>query len=286
MNNRSSHPSWPRLVALLPVLAAATAMALSSCASLSGNISGNFACRAAEGSCAPTATIDDRALALITGSDNRIGGVRTAGRTPPGLPDPGVGVAVTARGPGRVLRIVFPAHVDDQGRIHEINAVRAAVEGEPWPASPVALVATLQEAPTTAGVVAPGEPVVFDQAAERLADTVMTSGHDLPSQIAVAAARNRGADPVALIRSEVDRRLTEKGQRRSTSRVDANPKPVARSSPLLPRDQVTRDRLPTRVPPAVKERSGSEAALSSETLLKQNAVAAVVPAIPTHAGEP
>lgn len=43
--------------------------ALAGCTTLGGNIKGDFACRAPDGICAPSATIDDQALALISGED-------------------------------------------------------------------------------------------------------------------------------------------------------------------------------------------------------------------------
>ena len=43
-----------------------SAVALSVCATFGGTIRGDFSCAAPDGICAPSSTIDDRALALIS----------------------------------------------------------------------------------------------------------------------------------------------------------------------------------------------------------------------------
>ncbi|MET0521792.1 MAG: conjugal transfer protein [Jiangellaceae bacterium] len=124
-------------------------LVLAGCTTLGGNIKGSFACSAPDGICAPSALIDDRALAMISGTaevvpagpytpaKDAIGGVRVAG---------GAGVARTNQ---KVLKIVFPAHVDRQGRYHETAAIRAVVDNGAWLAEAKAAdptpVAALQE---------------------------------------------------------------------------------------------------------------------------------------------
>lgn len=76
------------------------------CASLGGNVKGNFACRAPEGSCAPTSTID----AGATGIDRAE--VQDAHR-----PVPTTGEAV------RRLQIVLAGYRDEAGRDHEARVV-------------------------------------------------------------------------------------------------------------------------------------------------------------------
>ncbi|MEL0254290.1 MAG: conjugal transfer protein, partial [Novosphingobium sp.] len=39
--------------------------ALSGCTTFGGNVKGNFSCSAPDGICAPSSSIDDRALAMI-----------------------------------------------------------------------------------------------------------------------------------------------------------------------------------------------------------------------------
>src|SRR3546814_4565944 len=63
MRNAALHSPWRRLGA--PLLLS-TALALGGCAALGGNVRGDFSCAAPDGVCAPSATIDDRALAMIT----------------------------------------------------------------------------------------------------------------------------------------------------------------------------------------------------------------------------
>lgn len=109
---------------------------LASCTTFGTNIKGSFACGAAEGgACAPASVIDDRALAEITGeSDFRPAGPYQA------QPRTMMPQQITYRGPGqapavtpaKVLRIVFPAHVDGAGRYHETSIVQAVVDNGQW----------------------------------------------------------------------------------------------------------------------------------------------------------
>jgi conjugal transfer pilus assembly protein TraV len=85
------------------------------CSTLGGNVSGDFACRAPEGSCAPTSLID----ATATGID-------TQANVAP------VPVASPASRDGRSLRIVLAAYRDEAGRAHEARVVHVTL---PEPAS-------------------------------------------------------------------------------------------------------------------------------------------------------
>lgn len=80
------------------------------CSTLGGNVSGDFACRAPEGSCAPTTLID----AAATGID----------------PQPSTAPVSTASpqsGNGQSLRIVLAAHRDEAGRTHEARVVHVTL---------------------------------------------------------------------------------------------------------------------------------------------------------------
>lgn len=131
---RAPSHRWRELHRMSAVVAMSAAAALSGCAAFGGNIKGDFACRAPDGICAPTSKIDDQALAMISG-----GNPETA---PAGGIDPGdapdrrlipVGVsAAPARTSEKVLRIVFPAHVDRAGRFREASAIHAVVERGSW----------------------------------------------------------------------------------------------------------------------------------------------------------
>lgn len=85
------------------------------CSTLGGNVSGDFACRAPEGSCAPTKLID----AAATGIDAQ----------PSTAP---VSAASTAGGNGQSLRIVLAPWRDEAGRTHEARVVHVTL---PEPAS-------------------------------------------------------------------------------------------------------------------------------------------------------
>ena len=106
------------------------AASLAGCATFGTNVNGDFACRAPDGICAPTSKIDDEALALISGE---------SGMTPAGpylYDSPSSAVVTAAREPVRsgekVLRIVFPAHIDGSGRFREVTAIHAVVERGAW----------------------------------------------------------------------------------------------------------------------------------------------------------
>lgn len=90
-----------RRAALLAPLTLTTA-----CASLGGNVEGNFACRAPEGSCAPTSLID----AAATGPQGLEAQAATRS-----IPMPSDGV--------RRLRVVLAPYRDVAGRDHEARIV-------------------------------------------------------------------------------------------------------------------------------------------------------------------
>lgn len=93
----------------------AVLMLTGGCSTLSGNVSGDFACRAPEGSCAPTTLID----AAATGID--------------ALPNTApVSTASSQSGNGQGLRIVLAAYRDEAGRMHEARVVHVTL---PQPAS-------------------------------------------------------------------------------------------------------------------------------------------------------
>lgn len=168
----------------------AVAASLAGCATLGGNVKGNFACRAPDGMCAPTTTIDDAALAMIGGE---------AAATPAGpynvpatVPRMIEAAAVEpVRSNEKVLRIVFPAHIDAAGRFREASAIHAVVERGQWMAA-----GQIQAVPVrtsdAAPVVAPGE---------QLAMASPTSTRSL-GELAAMAPEVRFPDPVAAIDAE------------------------------------------------------------------------------------
>ncbi|AMK26059.1 MULTISPECIES: hypothetical protein [Sphingobium] len=203
-------PRRPALAVCLPALAS-----LGACAGLGSNVKGSFTCSAPDGICAPSSVIDDRALAMITDDPSAIpasgifeGGTRRArppGRILAGTGD-GTGSGSARRTGERVLRIIFPAHVDEQGRLHEASAIHAVVADGEWRAAspgPFPLRNALSAAPLM-----PGPPDVPDGA-----------DRQLPDPDAVAAARARAADPVARIKADVARRLARLAEREKDGAV-------------------------------------------------------------------
>ena len=187
-------------------------LALAGCTTLGTNIKGSFACGApGDGTCAPATVIDDRALAQISGDPTYI----PAG---PYRPVPtGMGPAVLAAGAPRpsaeaatapvpvgqkVLRIVFPAHVDRSGRYHETSIVRAVVDNGSWMRAsadhgvPLAQTVNLTVNPDILSQLDAGlathQPLAFEEQ-----PGVAARDPNLPFAEAVAAARARGSARVA-----------------------------------------------------------------------------------------
>ena len=89
------------------------------------NIEGDFTCRAPKGDCAPSQVIDARATKDLSAS----GPVHDGLRRP-------VSVASGDQGrtSERTLRIVFPAHIDETGTLHDDAVAWAVVENPRWAA--------------------------------------------------------------------------------------------------------------------------------------------------------
>ncbi|WP_156359580.1 conjugal transfer protein TraV [Sphingomonas sp. Leaf28] len=204
-------------VCLAVALASGTIM--TGCTTMGGNIKGNFSCMAPDGICAPSSTIDDRALAMIAGEDgDRM--ITPAG--PYSTPQSAgrgfdTAAAAPARSQERVLRIVFPAQIDGAGRLHEQTAVHAVVERGEWQralaSNAVATTPAQVQAATggdtlIAAVDRADPPIVMEDSS--IADP------DMPSAAAVAAARVQ-ADPVGDIKDQVARRLSKTPRRLSVS---------------------------------------------------------------------
>lgn len=215
------------------ILGTSGLLLLGSCASLGGNVRGSFSCSAPDGVCAPSGTIDDRALALIAGggeggdfipaaSEPRLGEphiVRVA-RAQPARPAPGD----LSRTRERVLRIVFQPYIDDRGRLHEATAVHAVVANGDWQQ----VVAPMQaNTPASGGIIG---IVSLAEAVER-ADPPQAVGAprtaDLPSPDAIAAARARKADPIGAIKADVSDRLPPTAARTPGGAARAKPDPRA-----------------------------------------------------------
>lgn len=228
-----------RRVLLAGMLCASAA--LSGCTSLGGNVKGDFACRAPDGICAPSSMIDDRALALISGDE----GDRNIAPAGPYIEPPREGrgfqqASAPVRTRERVLRIVFPAQIDAEGRLHEQSAIHAVVERGEWAETLAgsAVATSPQEVAAAAGrdtllaAVERAEPPMIE---------TLPVDPDLPSADAVALARAQGnggeiqaSDPVGDIKDQVARTLTSpRGDRRAKSPVKpGEPQNQARRRPV------------------------------------------------------
>lgn len=117
------HPRL-RLLAAAPLV-----LALSACVSFGTNVKGQFSCRAPKGDCAPSRVIDDRATHELGGGHepDDLGRVRVRA----GIVEP-TGSGAPQRTGERTLRIVFPAHVDEVGTLHDEAVAWAVVEAPQW----------------------------------------------------------------------------------------------------------------------------------------------------------
>lgn len=116
-----------RSLALL-TLSAPLLLALSGCATFATNIAGDFECRAkgkaSSQNCLPASRIDADATAEVA---NGYAATPAAARA-------GVAAGDTARSHERTIRIVFPAHVDDAGILHEESVAWAVADKPDWAA--------------------------------------------------------------------------------------------------------------------------------------------------------
>jgi len=198
---------------------------LGGCSILNGNVKGNFACRAPDGTCAPTSRIDDAAVALLVGEtaeEARPAAARCAG----GQCNNAVARAVNApqrRSGEKVLRIMFPSYIDDLGRLHEASAIHTVVESGDWvPAGEVAHVpdaisgATPRVAAPLAGTAMAAPPL-------RYSNTLSAADAEIPGQVETETVRPPTS--VEEVRAKVEAVLAK--PKRDT---DADPKP----SPSIP----------------------------------------------------
>jgi len=261
-----------RLGALALILAGT---GLSSCTTMGGNIKGNFSCVAPDGICAPSSTIDDRALAMIAGEEGDrmitpagpysapatgdLGGQSIAARNIAGGFQSAA--ATPARSQERVLRIVFPAQIDAAGRLREQTAIHAVVERGEWQQA----LADNAVASTPAQVRAATGGDTLLAAIDRADQPAFVDGEpavdpDLPTAAAVAAARAQ-ADPVGDIRDQVARRLSKAPRRLPvTPSALHTPATVTYSAPAAAASS-----QPARATPAP---SGAPARVGATTLAK------------------
>ena len=104
---------------------ACLAVLTSGCATFGTNIEGDFTCRAPKGDCAPSQVIDARATKDLSATGQVQDGLR------PPVP---VASGDQGRTSERTLRIVFPAHIDETGTLHNDAVAWAVVENPRWAA--------------------------------------------------------------------------------------------------------------------------------------------------------
>jgi conjugal transfer pilus assembly protein TraV len=115
--------------AFAAVLAVPLALAANGCATFATNVEGDFSCRAPKGTCAPSHAIDAGATSALQNYPAAPAEPRIRA---------GVGNVVsggdTARTAERTLKIVFPAHVDEGGTLHDEAVAWAVIENPRWAA--------------------------------------------------------------------------------------------------------------------------------------------------------
>ena len=105
------------------------ALCLAGCTHLGTNIAGDFSCRAWASrihgaGCQPLSEVDAKAIReLVKAEGNDLAAVRQR---------VAVATADTARTGERTLKVVFPAHVDASGTLHDEAAVWTVVEAARW----------------------------------------------------------------------------------------------------------------------------------------------------------
>jgi conjugal transfer pilus assembly protein TraV len=102
----------------------ALAIMLGGCATFGTNVEGDFSCRAPKGTCAPTHVIDAAAA-----PDRQLAAEVAAARVRAGV-EPGD----TERTSERTLKVVFPAHVDESGVLHDQAIAWTVIERPRWAA--------------------------------------------------------------------------------------------------------------------------------------------------------
>lgn len=107
------------------LVSACLAALTSGCATFGTNIEGDFTCRAPKGDCAPSQVIDARATKDLSATGSVQDGLR---------PPVSVASGDQGRTSERTLRIVFPAHIDETGTLHDDAVAWAVVENPRWAA--------------------------------------------------------------------------------------------------------------------------------------------------------
>lgn len=187
------------------------ALPLAACATmLGGNVKGSFSCSAPGGTCAPSTVIDDGALALIQNARPMTPAARPWSQPP--LRGDGKVIAVAdgvAHREQRVLKVVFPAFVDQRGYLHEPRIVHAVADQGGWMQT-----AARSEVPTLAEARLPAQPVGSNESlavatSQSALGLAGTDSRPDPAKVAAARALGRTRLPTMPIdiKAAVDARL-------------------------------------------------------------------------------
>ncbi|MBB4860530.1 conjugal transfer pilus assembly protein TraV [Novosphingobium chloroacetimidivorans] len=223
----------PRAKRALAMTALLGAAAVAGCTTLGSNIKGDFTCAAPNGSCAPSSTIDDQAIASIQDrsseeamvpagpyevDDGNVPGMRVASVEAPR--ERGRSVPRTN---GRVLRVVFPAYVDRYGQLHEKSAVQAEVDVGQVPqlaarasseriarAADAGLFGAAENAPALLAFVPPASANVAPDNGTPASPRIAVQLPSFTAEPAPAPGKPApGPTPIAAIKEEVARKLAQ-----------------------------------------------------------------------------
>lgn len=280
-----------RRLSLAGTLGLTSLLALSGCASLGGNVRGSFSCAAPDGICAPSSTIDDRALALISADASEADTLPTGNQRQPmrgrsnraeAIQPARLAVADAGRTQEKVLRIVFQPYIDERGRLHEASAVHAVVARGEWQQQAL-MQASLPPRRTAAASALPESLADAVDRADPPLDGFAAADPNAPDPAAVAAARARkpdaAPDPISAIKADVRTRLAPRAQAASGSGTAAalsHSPPAAASSVLPPPSGASTGGSPEAkapVPPPAAGVAGTEAAARVKADPRYQAVA-------------
>ena len=184
-----------------PLLILPAALAFTGCASMGGNVKGNFICRAPDGICSPTSNIDDQAIASMMG-----GAAAGAAASPIAANAPAAHSAAS-------LKVVLPARTDRFGRWRDETVVYV----EPQ------LAAGHSADRQLAG---PGAAIP-----SRLSLVELAAGAPAPAELA-SVSQPTSAKPITgeVFRAEVERRLS--ATRKGPEPVDVPPADAATAAAI------------------------------------------------------
>lgn len=185
----------------LRLLSGACLISLGGCASMGGNIKGNFICRAPDGICSPTSNIDDQAIAAMTAG--------TATGAVAGAMAPNASVAQSAGS----LKVVLPARTDRFGRwqgetvVYVEPQLAAAANSDSQIAAGSARPAQLSLVELAAGAPAPAE--IASAAVPTTGKGV--TGETFRAEVERRLAARKGSEPVAVPPSNSTATVSDSG---------------------------------------------------------------------------